>query len=352
VRIYDSLMACGVSPTQLRMEYIDTEPKVARNPPKNRCRRRLEFFLWITLLIGLTLVIVFLCREYLATVLRWHQKLDGWLNVTVYIGLFFAVCLPFLFGYVIVCVGAGYIYGIWYGLLISSLATLFGCTIVFALCRGRFKRWAERKAAGYPIFYSMCGILAEPGRDGLQMLLLLRLSPIPVGMTTTLFAVSDMVWSRMMGGTFLGMLPTQILYVVVGSTLPSLDDVVEGKFNPYVIGIEVGLMLLITWYIGYTVQRTLSKAAKEYESGMAPLLPQKNDEIDSVPFLDTILELPKDPNQSSIRAMYVPDASKPNEFNEALGDALFGQPNQMSPARDIPQEIKIYGTGNGFDATA
>ena len=43
-----------------------------------------------------------------------HHDLDGWLNILVYFTVFFVVSLPGVVGYVPACVGAGYIYGVWY----------------------------------------------------------------------------------------------------------------------------------------------------------------------------------------------------------------------------------------------
>ena len=44
-----------------------------------------------------------------------------------------AASFPIFFGYVVLNVGAGYIYGIWIGTAITTVATMFGCTLAVLL---------------------------------------------------------------------------------------------------------------------------------------------------------------------------------------------------------------------------
>jgi len=56
--------------------------------------------------------------------------------------------------------------------------------------------------------------------------------------------------------------------------------VINGKFNPFVVGTEIVLMVVVTWYIGVTVRRSLKATATQYahDTGMTALLGDGSDE--------------------------------------------------------------------------
>jgi uncharacterized membrane protein YdjX (TVP38/TMEM64 family) len=195
---------------------------------------------------------------------RWyrHSELDGWLNILVYGALFFVVSLPMMFGYVIVAVGAGYIYGVVIGSIMTAASTVLAAAIIFEASRFCFQKRANRLAAMHGNFHAIRQVLEEPGFTGFKMIMMLRLSPVPIGISTMLLSICDVSLTWQSLATFCGMLPTQILYCVIGSMLPTLDDVVNGKFNPYIVVTEVVLMVVVTWYIGITVRRALQDTAQ------------------------------------------------------------------------------------------
>ena len=98
-----------------------------------------------------------------------------------------------------------------------------------------------------------------PARAGLKYICMIRCCPLPVGIENSMLAMSDVTTLRFILGTLIGMLPNTILYSYLGSELQSLDGVTEGKSPVGVIVAEVLLIIAISTYIGYRVNKELKK---------------------------------------------------------------------------------------------
>ena len=67
--------------------------------------------------------------------------------------------------------------------------------------------------------------LLDSNQDAFQLVLLSRLTPIPFGLQNSLFAVSTMSFDKYLQATCLGLFPSQIINVYLGSTLRSMEEV-------------------------------------------------------------------------------------------------------------------------------
>ena len=167
----------------------------ARNAPSSeRKRTKIQrYLLWGRLsgpfiffcLMGLVLIIF--ARSHLLQLLRFLQNLPWLESLLVFIFLFTLVSFPFGFGYIILNLMAGYLYGVVKGQIVVVVSVAVGFTISFLLCRVWLQEYARRIITSHALQAIMRVV---EGKSGMKVILLTRLTPIPFGLQNVLFAVS------------------------------------------------------------------------------------------------------------------------------------------------------------------
>ena len=151
----------------------------------------------LAILLLLTIVFLVLGREYLTQTLEWLEQLELIPSIGVFVALFTLVSFPFGFGYIILNLAAGYVYGIIKGQVVVSLSVAIGFTIAFAICRCCLRSWALRYVSKSSTLMALKSVVEGP--NGIRVILLTRFTPIPFGLQNTLFAVSHMSHSCTFG---------------------------------------------------------------------------------------------------------------------------------------------------------
>lgn len=131
---------------------------------------------------------IFMARGHLSQMLNWLEHLPWLESIIVFVVLFTIVCLPFGFGYIILNVMAGYLYGLVRGQVVVMVAVGVGVSVSFLLCRSWFRDYAKDLVTSSALRAVMRVV---EGKNGIKVIMLTRLTPIPVGLQNTLFAVSD-----------------------------------------------------------------------------------------------------------------------------------------------------------------
>jgi uncharacterized membrane protein YdjX (TVP38/TMEM64 family) len=123
--------------------------------------------------------------------------------------------------------GAGYAFGLVRGLLAVSAGSTLGACAAFLISRYLARDWIERKVAGNPKFRAVDRAV---GRQGFQIVLLTRLSPIfPFNALNYAYGLTGISLPRYALASWLGMLPGTIMYVYFGSAAKDLADVASGR---------------------------------------------------------------------------------------------------------------------------
>lgn len=139
------------------------------------------------LFLVLGLVILVWGRGHLLQLLQWLEMLPLHLSMLVFIVLFTLISFPFGFGYIILNMMAGYLYGIVRGQLIVMVSVSVGMTVSFLLCR----RWLKEYARTMVTSNALQAVLrVVEGPNGFKVILLTRFTPFPFGLQNVLFAVS------------------------------------------------------------------------------------------------------------------------------------------------------------------
>eukprot|EP00052_Salpingoeca_macrocollata_P007431 m.59849 g.59849 ORF g.59849 m.59849 type:complete len:401 (-) comp16036_c0_seq1:81-1283(-) len=214
------------------------------------------------LIVALALALLVLTREYLSTLLNWLANLPGWQGPLVYGSLFIIVSLPMAFGYLLLNMGAGYIYGMYLGVLVTACGAAVGSFISFLVCRLLWKDWVTSKLSSYENLKQIIRVIE--GRQGFKIVMMTRLTPVPFGLQNALFSVARISNTRYFLATVSGLLPTQILNTYMGTTLRSMEDVLSGKnSNTMVLVSQVLVAIAVTYIINQRMQREVQHACEE-----------------------------------------------------------------------------------------
>ena len=151
---------------------------------KRYCGVSVPFLLFLAVCI----VFLILCREYLIPFLDWLQKLPAIESIVVFILLFTLVSFPMTFGYIILNLAAGYLYGVVWGQVVVTTSVAVGMSFAFLVCRGccqnLARRWMDLRSV-------KAIIRVVEGSKGFRVIALTRLTPIPFGLQNAMFAVSQ-----------------------------------------------------------------------------------------------------------------------------------------------------------------
>jgi len=147
--------------------------------------KRLSWMFVLFLVFGVLFII--LGRAHLMQLLKWLEDLPWLQSLLVFILLFTIVSFPFGFGYILLNLIAGYLYGFARGQVVVMVSVAVGFSISFLLCRS----WMRDYARGIITSAALQAVMSVvEGPNGHKVMLLMRLTPVPFGMQNVLFAVS------------------------------------------------------------------------------------------------------------------------------------------------------------------
>jgi uncharacterized membrane protein YdjX (TVP38/TMEM64 family)/type II secretory pathway pseudopilin PulG len=196
-----------------------------------------------------------LSAGYITALLQWIDNI-GWIGYVLMMCLLVVVHIPFVLGYGLVSTACGFLYGFQRGLILIVVGGNVGCHVGYWVTRlllhKRIKSNVERGGVGLKAL--MGEINAHPWKIGVVV----RLNPIPIGFQNALLAVcvnvhepitdnkqlirwvidwmcgvqiSQMRYWVYSIASALGMLPRQVLYVYLGSSILDIAMIVSGKYE-------------------------------------------------------------------------------------------------------------------------
>ena len=133
------------------------------------------------------IVLVFFFRRYLNELLEWLQRIDGWVSGLIFVLMFTIVSFPMTWGYILLNVAAGYLYGFFIGLATVTVSVLVGVTTSLIICRIFIRDFLQSQLESEHL---KAIIRVVESRRGFKVVFLTRLTPIPFGLQNGLFAVS------------------------------------------------------------------------------------------------------------------------------------------------------------------
>lgn len=181
----------------------------------------------LLLVVGVIVVIVgaYFSRDYVRRVLLWVAGQEAWVVVLVFLALFTFVSMPLMWGYIVVNISAGYMFGTWRGLAVTVATATAGVFVAHMLIRVCLRKIVHRRVVTSKLLRALLAVLG--GSQAFKVIAVTRLTPIPFGLQNAVFAVSRVPTWLYLAATVLGLLPTQVLNCYLGTTVRSFDDVVS-----------------------------------------------------------------------------------------------------------------------------
>lgn len=164
-------------------------------------------------------------KELLTAVLSWTQSLGLW--GPVLLAIFYVVACVLLIPGSLLTLGAGALFGLWWGYLAVSVGSVLGACLAFLLGRTIGREWVAGKVAGSTRFQA---IDEAVGEQGFKIVLLTRLSPVfPFNLQNYAYGVTRVSFRDYILASWVGMIPGTLLYVYLGSAAKGLAELAIGS---------------------------------------------------------------------------------------------------------------------------
>lgn len=181
-------------------------------------------------------------------------------------GLVYAAATVLFLPASVITLASGFAWGPLQGVLVVWPSATIGAVGAFLLGRTLLRDVVEARVSKDPRFQAIEGAVQ---RDGLQLVLLLRLSPLfPFNALNYALGLTSVSLRDYTLGTAIGILPGTALYVWIGSTVSDLAAVLSGTAAPTDTG-DVGRW---AWWLGLLA--TVAVSVQAARIGRAALAAQ------------------------------------------------------------------------------
>ena len=143
--------------------------------------------IYSAVMIAMICVFLVLGRDYIKYLLLSLEETSMWISFLIFALLFTIVSFPMTWGYILLNIAAGYLYGFYMGLVIILLCALFGLLTAHTVIRRFFSDFVRKRLLNDGIRAIMRVVDSD---QGFRIVFLARLTPIPFGLQNALFAVS------------------------------------------------------------------------------------------------------------------------------------------------------------------
>ncbi|NWR73396.1 TMM64 protein, partial [Centropus unirufus] len=220
------------------------------------------------LLTALCFASLALARQHLRDLLLWAESLDSLAGVLLFTLGFVLVSFPCSWGYILLNVAAGYLYGFVLGVGLMVLGVLVGTSVAHVACRRLLARWARARIQGSEALSAIVRVVE--GGSGLKVVALARLTPIPFGLQNAVFAITDLSLPNYLMASSVGLLPTQLLNSYLGTTLRTMEDVIaeQSVSGYFIFSLQIVISIGLMFYVVHRAQVELNAAIVACEMEM------------------------------------------------------------------------------------
>ncbi|XP_012499040.1 PREDICTED: transmembrane protein 64 isoform X2 [Propithecus coquereli] len=141
----------------------------------------------VCVLAALCFASLALVRRYLQHLLLWVESLDSLLGVLLFVVGFIVVSFPCGWGYIVLNVAAGYLYGFVLGMGLMVVGVLIGTFIAHVVCKRLLTAWVAARIQNSEKLSAVIRVVE--GGSGLKVVALARLTPIPFGLQNAVFSI-------------------------------------------------------------------------------------------------------------------------------------------------------------------
>ena len=208
---------------------------------RRRCPTREGWLLWGTIGCLSLVFIYFMVHAGSAAVAELNRLLqafaDWGLAGAILLILVYAVCMVILVPGTILNVGAGFLYGTFYGYVVTLLGCMLGAVLCFGLGRKVIRSWVQEKVSQSGPVARLCKLMGSRGqrgqRDTFMIVVVSRLPPVmPFALTNYAFSITDVSFPAFFWGSFVGVTPACLLDAYIGKLSKDLGAALGGGDLP------------------------------------------------------------------------------------------------------------------------
>lgn len=197
---------------------------------------------------------------------RWIEALVTWTRHEGALGLagfalvfvvFAVTMVPTLELYI----GAGLIYGTWWGAALMTALSVVGALAAYAIARSSLRRWIEHYLPQHKRIQELDrGI----GAHAFSLGTLIRLAPVlPFGATNYALGATRMSLGMYVVTAIVGTIPTNLIYAYAGSLLHRVTELSTAhQGHPLLLWGGIAATVAATVLLGWIAKRALDRAAK------------------------------------------------------------------------------------------
>ena len=218
-------------------------------------------------LILICVLAVLLAAVYFLPLNAWISAAFAWIDANrwiswlVFIGMYIGATVLMIPGSLLT-LAAGFLFGLGYGFVMVSFASVTGASLAFLIGRFFARDWVAERLQGMPRFAALDAAVGE--RGGL-IVFLTRLSPVfPFNLLNYAFGLTAVHFWTYVGLSWIGMMPATLLYVYLGSIASDLTSLLAGEVAESPLGnwpLYVGL--LATFVLTLVVSRIATRTLRE-----------------------------------------------------------------------------------------
>uniref|UniRef100_A0A1A8MUE8 Transmembrane protein 64 n=2 Tax=Nothobranchius TaxID=28779 RepID=A0A1A8MUE8_9TELE len=203
---------------------------------------------------------VALVRQYLKDLLLWVESLDSLVGAMLFIVGLIIVSFPCGWGYIVLNVAAGYLYGFVLGMGLVMVGVLIGTFVAHLVCKRLLSDWVLSKVGNSDQLSAVIRVVE--GGSGLKIVALARLTPIPFGLQNAVFSITDVSLPNYLVASSVGLLPTQLLNSYLGTTLRTMEDVIaeQSVSGYFVFSLQIIISIGLMFYVVHRAQVELNAA--------------------------------------------------------------------------------------------
>ncbi|CAF0724957.1 unnamed protein product [Rotaria sp. Silwood1] len=243
-----------------------------------------QIILVFIMFVVVTSLCSYLYKDSLINILLILETLPWWWTFLFFCVLFTLVSLPFAWGYILLNIACGFLYGLVYGMIFIIVYVSIGLSLSFYICNYilthnfRIIKNLKTTFESSEIIQTLIKVLNSV--DGYKIIFLSRLTPIPLGLQNGFYSISNISFRIYLFWSLCGLIPTQFIYCFLGSRLHSMTDLMLIDKRTKTVGIIVGLCeclmtLVLTYYVFHTAKKVLNKLLLETSASSECLIAVK-----------------------------------------------------------------------------
>jgi len=213
----------------------------------------------IGLAILLALVIVFKPKDAIVNTMHEIRSYGVWGAVIVSL-LYIPMCV-LLIPCSLMTMFSGYAFGVIVGTIAVSLGSTVGASASFGVGRLVARRLLAHRLLRSPRFVALDRAVSD---NGFRVVMLTRLSPVmPFNLLSYTYSLTSVRFRDYFLGSWIGMFPSTLMYVYIGSTCASLTELGPGQRAPTTMELVLfwgglAVTLIVTVILTRIARRALS----------------------------------------------------------------------------------------------